>query len=36
MSKPVAVVVMLLAAVCASPAAAQTPPGTSVGVLTPT
>jgi hypothetical protein len=35
MSKPVAAaVVMLLAAVCASPVAAQTPPGTSVGVLT--
>ena len=36
MSKPVAAVVMLLAAVCASPVAAKTPPGTSVGVLTPT
>jgi hypothetical protein len=35
MSKPVAaVVVMLLAAMCASPVAAQTPPGTSVGALT--
>jgi hypothetical protein len=34
MSKPVAVMVMLLAAVCASPVAAQTPTGTSVGVLT--
>jgi hypothetical protein len=33
MSKPVAVVVMQLAAVCASPIAAQTP-GTSAGVIT--